>query len=83
MGRMKDIAIAIEEAQAAGLIPTPPAPPKQLYILSEDNAPIAVYLHKDTAEYDAWLCNAAGDREYKVHEMPFYVETMEEIECRV
>lgn len=83
MGRMKDIAIAIEEAQAAGLIPTPPAPPKQLYILSEDNAPIAVYLHKDTAEYDAWLCNAAGNGEYKVHEMPFYVETMEEIECRV
>ena len=35
------------------------------------------------AEYDAWLCNASGDAEYSVVELPFYRETMEEIECRV
>jgi len=80
MGRMKDIAIAIEEAQAAGLIPQLP---QKLYMLTEGLQPVGVYLHKDVAEYDAWLCNASGDAEYSVVELPFYRETMEEIECRV
>ena len=47
MGRMKDIAIAIEEAQAAGLIPQLP---QKLYMLTEGLQPVGVYLHKDVAE---------------------------------
>jgi hypothetical protein len=80
MGRIKDIATAIEEAQELGLIPQLP---QTLYLLMEGLQPVGVYLHKDVADYDAWLCNSAGDAEYTVVATPFYRETLEEIECRV
>ena len=60
MGRMKSVYEAILKAQQDAILPTPQIKPPQVYVMTCNGKPVAAYVDKQTAEYEAHLC-AQGD----------------------
>ena len=60
MGKMKEIAIALEEAMDAGLMPRIP---EKVWVLTCDGKVIGAYLRSDTAEFDMHMCREADSLE--------------------
>ena len=60
MGKMKEIAIAMEEAMDAGLMPRIP---EKVWVLTCDGKVIGAYLRSDTAEFDMHMCREADSME--------------------
>ena len=76
MGKMKQISILIDEAIANGLLPDPVAIQPTVFVMVCDEAPVGVYVDKQTAEYEMYLC-IQGDFEemgvvshYEIRAMP-------------
>ena len=65
MGRMKDIAIDIEIANQAG---------RTMFLLLCNGKPLALYDHRDTAEYEMHIC-IQGDM-HEGYENKYRIKTM-------
>ena len=78
MSKMKQVFEALQEAdnealQAILKSKLPPLP-QELYVMMCNGSPVSVYMHKDVAEHDAWLCSTDWYN-YEVLTMPFFTES--------
>ena len=76
MGKMKQISILIDELMESGALPDPATKQPTVYLVMCDEAPVGVYVDKQTADYEMHLC-MQGDyvemgvvSKYELIEMP-------------